>query len=231
MSASEKLPRPPQVTLVGWLIVVGSLFVVFSAFETLGSVRSMESLQRLEEFLDDGPGASLGWTMETGVQALRVASTVTAACAAAAAVLGWFVLRRHHGARIAVTVLAVPLFLSGAATGGFVSSMVAAAAVLLWLQPSRDWFNGIPCPPRSPAATTPLPLSAPPATTSGDVRSFRPTLTVPTRVAPGPWRGSATRPVPRASRRSPPGDSGWAPTPRTPPRRRSHRRPYGAPAQ
>ena len=144
MSASEKLPRPPQVTLVGWLIVIGSLFVVFTAFEALGSVRSLESLQRIEEYFDDGPGASLGWSIETGVQAMRIASTVTAACAAATAVLGWFVLRRHHGARIAVTVLAVPLFFSGAVTGGFVSSMVAAAAVLLWLQPSRDWFNGKP---------------------------------------------------------------------------------------
>ena len=144
MSASDTLPRPPQVTLVGWMIVVGSLFVVFSAIESLGSVRSLESLQRLEEYLSDGPGSALGWDVETGVRAMRVASMVTAASAAAAAVLGWFVLRRHHGARIGVTVLAVPLFFSGAVTGGFVSSMVAAAAVLLWLQPSRDWFAGRP---------------------------------------------------------------------------------------
>lgn len=144
VSNPEKLPRPPQVTMVGWMIVVGSVFVVFSAVETLGAVRSLESLERLEEYLTDGPGAALGWSIETGVRAMRIAATLTAACAAAAAVLGWYVLRRHHGARIGMTVLAVPLFFSGAVTGGFVSSMVAAAAVLLWLQPSRDWFDGKP---------------------------------------------------------------------------------------
>jgi hypothetical protein len=52
------------------------------------------------------------------------------------------VLKRNRGARLALTVLAVPLFLSGLVAGGFLSSLVAAAAAMLWLEPARDWFNG-----------------------------------------------------------------------------------------
>ena len=43
---------------------------------------------------------------------------VAGGCAAAAAILGYHVLQRSRGARIALTVLAVPLFVSGLVTGG-----------------------------------------------------------------------------------------------------------------
>ena len=41
--------------------------------------------------------------------------------------LGWHVLRRNRQARLWLSVLAVPLFLAGLVTGGFLSSMVAVA--------------------------------------------------------------------------------------------------------
>ena len=77
------------------------------------------------------------------ISLLRLLSMVAAGCATAAAILGYQVLRRSRSARLALTVLAVPLFLTGLVTGGFVSSVVAASAVMLWLQPARDWFNGV----------------------------------------------------------------------------------------
>ncbi len=43
---------------------------------------------------------------------LRVVWTVTAVSAAAAAVLGWYALHRSKGARLALSVLAVPLFVT-----------------------------------------------------------------------------------------------------------------------
>jgi hypothetical protein len=77
------------------------------------------------------------------LEILRVFGMVAAGCATAAAILGYQVLQRSRSARLALTLLAVPLFLSGMVTGGFLSSVVAAAAVMLWFQPSRDWFNGV----------------------------------------------------------------------------------------
>lgn len=185
----EKLPRPPQVTLVGWLIVVGSLFVVFAAFEAFNGVRSLDTREMLTEYLD-GPGGSLGWSVEQGIQALRVSAMVTAVCAAAASVLGFFALRRDRGARIGLAVLALPLFLSGVVTGGFVSSMVAAAAVLLWMQPARDWFNG------KPMAAAPRPADRGGVFGSGGPdRGERDVHGPQAPLPPGDGAGQAGRPV------------------------------------
>ena len=51
-------------------------------------------------------------------------------------------LRRNKQARLWLSVLAGPLFLAGLVTGGFLSSMVAVAVVMLWTRPARDWFDG-----------------------------------------------------------------------------------------
>lgn len=130
------------MTLVGWMIVIGSVFVVFGVFDVLTNLRSLETREMVEGYLAEPPGDTLGWSVETGLVALRITAMVTAVCAAASVVLGWFVLQRNVGARIALSVLAVPLFVSGMITGGFVSSMVAAGVVLLWMQPARSWFKG-----------------------------------------------------------------------------------------
>jgi hypothetical protein len=58
------------------------------------------------------------------------------------------VLQRSRGARIALSVLAGPLFVAGMVTGGFMSSVVVASAVMLWFQPARDWFDGVTRLPR-----------------------------------------------------------------------------------
>ena len=87
---------------------------------------------------------------------------VAAGCATAAAILGYQVLRRSRSARLALTLLAVPLFVTGLVTGGFTSSVVAASAVMLWFQPARDWFNGVVREPRPEVANRVAPPAAPP---------------------------------------------------------------------
>jgi hypothetical protein len=81
---------------------------------------------------------------------------VVAACATASLVLGFGVLRRDHRSRLALTVLAVPLFLGGMLTGGLWTSIAASASVLLWLGPSGDWFAGR-TPERRPEPEAPRP--------------------------------------------------------------------------
>ena len=80
---------------------------------------------------------------------LRVLCMVAAGCATAAAILGYQVLQRRRSARVALTVLALPLFVTGVASGGFMSSLVAAMSVMLWFQPARDWFDGVVHEPRA----------------------------------------------------------------------------------
>src|SRR4029077_336835 len=64
---------------------------------------------------------------------IRVVSMIAAGCAPALVVLGDQHLQRSRTARRALTVLAVPLFIAGLATGGYISSAVAAAVGTPWL--------------------------------------------------------------------------------------------------
>lgn len=123
-------------------MLVGGVLVVLSAFESIGSMRSLESRQAVEEFLTEPPGSGLGLGVEGVLQLMHAMTLVTGACAAAMAVLGWSLLRRSRPARLAVSVLAVPLFLAGTVVGGLLTAVVAAAVVLLWLPPARDWYAG-----------------------------------------------------------------------------------------
>ncbi|MDF1605116.1 hypothetical protein [Nocardioides sp. YIM 152315] len=158
---SESAPtRPRQVTLAGWLLMVGSALVVVLVYQRVGSLHSLETQAAVDRFLAEPPGSDLGISDDTAIAVMRALAMVTGGCAAAAGVLGYQVLRRSRGARLAVTVLAVPLFFAGLVTGGFLSSLVAASAAILWLQPSRSWFDGR-TPPERPAA--PVAGSAPPA--------------------------------------------------------------------
>lgn len=177
---SEPKPaRPSQVTVAGWLVVAGSVVVVLMAFGQVADLRSLETRESVEEYLSKPPGDSLGIGVQGVLSLLQVAYMVAAACAAATAVLGWQVLQRSKGARLALSVLVVPLFLTGLASGGIASAVVAAAVVMLWFQPARDWFDGItrspaPQPPVSPAA----PALPPP------VAGHDPLLDLPPPTAP-----------------------------------------------
>jgi hypothetical protein len=152
--------RPRQVTLVAWLTMVGSLAVVALVFDRLAGLHSLETRQSVEKFLAEPPGSDLGIGVDGVLSLIRTLAMVAAGCATAAAILGYQVLRRSRSARLALTVLAVPLFLAGMVTGGFVSSLVAASVAMLWLQPARDWFDGVAQPAR-PAVPAPGPVPGP----------------------------------------------------------------------
>lgn len=142
VSEATSTNRPGQVTMAGWLIIVGSIFVVITAFETISSLHTVEVRESVERALREQPGKALGIDTETGLTIMRALAMIAGGCAAAAAILGWHVLQRHRGARLALSVLAVPLLISGFAAGGFMSTIVAVAAIMLWTPPARDWFDG-----------------------------------------------------------------------------------------
>lgn len=139
---SDAPARPRQVTLAAWMIMGGSALIVAMVFERVAGLGSLETQQSIETFLSEPPGDGLGLDLDGVTTILRVLSMVAGACATAAAILGYHVLQRSRSARLALAVLAGPLFISGMAAGGFLSAVVVAAAVMLWLQPARDWFDG-----------------------------------------------------------------------------------------
>ena len=75
---------------------------------------------------------------------MRVGLMVAAACAAATAVLGVYALQGSRSARLALSILAVPILLTAPLTGGLMAALVAAATMMLWSGPARDWYAGRP---------------------------------------------------------------------------------------
>lgn len=184
---SEPSPnaRPRQVTLAGWLTMLGSVFVVLLVFDRVAGLHSIETRESVERFLAEPPGRDLGLGVDGVLSIMRTLALVAGGCATAAAILGWHVLKRSRSARLGLTVLAVPLFLTGMVTGGFVSSVVAASAVMLWLQPARDWFDGITRQPAAAPAPRATPAAAPaPAPTPVVAAPAQPATAVPTSARP-----------------------------------------------
>ena len=153
MTTPSAPARPRQVTFAAWLIMGGSVVVVLTVFERVAGLHSLETRQSVQKFLSEPPGADLGVGVTEVLAILQVLCMVAAGCATAAAILGYQVLQRRRSARVALTVLALPLFVTGVASGGFLSSLVAASSVMLWFQPARDWFDGVVREPQAePAA-------------------------------------------------------------------------------
>ena len=160
----EAAPRPTQVTIAAWLVMTGSVFVVLTAFDQIAGMHTMETREAVEDFLSKPPGENLGLGVQGMLSVMRVLTMVTAACATAAAILGYQVLQRSRSARFVLTVLAGPLFLAGMVVGGFLPAVIVGSIVMLWFQPARDWLDGKA--PRAAAAAPvlpPLPVEPPPA--------------------------------------------------------------------
>lgn len=139
---ASALPRPRQVTIAGWMIVAGSVALVLTVFQQIAGLHSIDTREAVARVLSEPPFDGLGMGVDRVLEVIRVVSMVAAACATATAILGWQALQRSRSARIALSVLAVPLFLAGMGTGGVLSTVVAVAVALLWMQPARDWFDG-----------------------------------------------------------------------------------------
>src|SRR6476620_12457830 len=148
--------RPRQVTIAGVMATAACLLLVVSLFDSMATMRSAEVCRRIAEELSRPPGNGLGLDPAAVVETLRVLVLVSGALAAAGAVLSIFVLQRHKGARVGLSVIAVLMLFSASFVAGLLPILVAVAASLLWGREARDWFAGRP---QRPARET----SGPPA--------------------------------------------------------------------
>jgi hypothetical protein len=144
MSDTEGSARPRQLTMAGWVVIGGSIFLVLSVFDTVTSLNSVDMREEISRVLSSSTGSGLGITVSEATTVMRVGLMTAAACGAAAAVLGFFVLQRHRAARVVLSVLALPILLTAPLTGGLVGALVAAATLMMWSGPARDWFAGRP---------------------------------------------------------------------------------------
>lgn len=153
-------PRPQQVTYAGWAVILGSIALVVSAFHQVSTLHTLDTRNSVAQLLRDEP-SGLGFTVDGWLTALKVLSMICGACAAAATILGWQTLQRSQPARVVLLVVAVPLVLSGLATGPFFAAIIVVAVVLLWLPVANAWF-GRPEGGNMQGMSEPPPPSGPP---------------------------------------------------------------------
>jgi len=136
--------RPRQLTLAAGFVIGGSVFLMLTVFDTLTTLNSVDMRDEITRMLDSPTGEGLGITMSQALESMRVGLMVAGACAAATAVLGVYVLKPNRGARLALSILAVPILLTAPLTGGITGALVVVAILMLWTGPARDWFAGRP---------------------------------------------------------------------------------------
>jgi len=141
MSESKGPARPSQVTMAGWLAVIGSSLILVTLFDAMSRVRSLEIRDAVTEFLSEPPGNGLGITADQAIEGIRVLMFVAGAATAAALVLAVFVLQRDNRARVGFTIAAALVLLT-APVSGFMALLLAFSAGVLWTRPARDWFAG-----------------------------------------------------------------------------------------
>lgn len=139
--SAQRGGRPSQVTVAGWAAVVGSVLMVLGLFDAVTRLRTVEFRESTEEFLATPPGSGLG--LETGqvLEVMRWLMMFSGAAAAAATVLAVYVLQRNRAARVGYTVAAAVVVVT-APVSGYLSAIMAFAAVMLWTRPAREWFSG-----------------------------------------------------------------------------------------
>jgi hypothetical protein len=144
MTEQSKGTRPSQVTMAGWIAVIGSVLMVMTLFDSVSKLRTVEFRDSIDEFLSTPPGSGLGLEIAQVQEILRVLMLLSGAAAAAAMVFAIYVLQRHNAARIGFTVAAVAIMVTAPVSGGFLPVMIAFSAIMLWTKPARDWFAGRP---------------------------------------------------------------------------------------
>lgn len=189
MSSPEGSARPSQVTFAGWGIAVAALMLVFSVFDSMANLRSVDMREKITRAVTTGSAKGLGLSVEDATEILRWSFFVTGFAAVAAGVLGVFVLQRNKGARIGLTVAAVPIVLTALVTapfaGSFLGMFIAAGTTILWTRPARDWFAG-----RQPSAPSrPEVPSAPAQEFPRFPQNTNPPTLPPTGAQPPPTVG------------------------------------------
>jgi hypothetical protein len=130
--------------MAGGFVIGGSVLLVLIVFDTITGLHSVQMREEVDKVLTTPTGQGLGLSVNEALSAMRVGLMIAAACAAATAVLGFYALQRNRAARLALSILAVPILLTAPLTGGLMGALVAAAILMLWSGPARDWFAGRP---------------------------------------------------------------------------------------
>lgn len=150
---SEQSPastRPRHTSFALWLVIVSGVVAVMTAYDAMAGLHSLDTREMLEDLVAEPAWAGTGITVATAREMMRWSALITGAGAVAAVILAAYCFKGERPYRLALSAIAVPVTFAGFPIGGFSTTVIGVSALMLWLQPSRAWFNGDPIPePRS----------------------------------------------------------------------------------
>jgi hypothetical protein len=208
--------RPRQVTIAGVMATVACVLLVFALFDAMSAVGSTETQKSVRDFLATGPGGTLGVGVDGVTDILRGVVLFSGALAAAGVILAVYCLRRHRGARVGLSVVAVLMLFTTTFVAGLLPFVVALAASMLWRREARDWFDGRQPQPASRPGPSSSPDGPPPSTSPW----------APPEPGQGGTPGSAADPGTTGAGATGTGATGWPPPYPTGP---GDRPPFGTP--
>lgn len=209
--------RPPHVTVASVIVIVGSVFVVLQMWDRIAGLQSMDTRTTLAAYLADSRLGDAGVDLAQLTSIVRVAAMAAAGCATAMLILGWQVTRRSRSARLALSVLAGALVVTGMVSDWFVESVAAtfwaggigAAVVTLWLGPAALWFSDNPAKIQERREAERTPRAAPPTPPRYDALAPPPPRPTPPPQTPPDQ--------PPGQQQPPPTQEPWPPRSWTPP--------------
>lgn len=152
MSLISKTPspfadRPRAVSVAGNIAVSLSSMMLLLLIVAMAQLNTAEATDELRNVLDDLARAGQHVSLDTFRTWVKVAISVLAVLSSTSLVLGWFVLRRHRGSRVALTVLGGVILLTMPLGWAFVGPLgwllaiaIAVSIGLLWSPSARAWF-------------------------------------------------------------------------------------------
>lgn len=192
--------------MAAWVGGGASLAMLVTVGDVMSKLNTVGLRESVAGFLASGSGTTLGVGLDQALLLARIGLLVTGATSAATLVLAVFASRRDRSARIAMSVLALPLLVCGVFVDPFLAGFVVAAVVLLWTRPARDWFAGRtprPEPQRvrppmvdRPPRPSDLPPAQPPAGPRAAGTSDQHAPTAPSPYTPAYGQPGASAPPP-----------------------------------
>src|SRR4051812_16861319 len=177
-SDGPTLKRPRPVTTGVVIAIVSSSLLLLQLADTLTTLHTLATREAIEDFMRKPPGDGLNLTVAQFIEVIRWYALISGALAAMALVFAVFVLQRHRGARIGLTITSGLLVLTMPLTG-LAPAFLCVAAVLVWTRPGRDWYSG-----RTRTEAFETPASLPLMTEQGPPPSPYPFGTPPGEAAP-----------------------------------------------
>ena len=147
--------RPRRMTIAAVVAMTTCVLLVVTLLDAMAGLRTLATVQRMRQLVD-----AQGWSGlsdEQLIGAERDLIFVSGALAATGAVLAFYTMRRHRGARAALSVIAALLLFSTALVATLLPVVLIAAVLTMWTGEVRDWFDGRERRPRTPAAGRPTP--------------------------------------------------------------------------